>query len=139
MTMISLDKLRADLAEESYDGATELLRRTSAETGWPIIEGCLVPEPGVWHADDGNCEVTYDGTAKHLPLMGSGLAAARAYAETGDWGDIGTGITLDIDAWRMGIDIDGDWCRVDEDRHRITLLPDDATLGRDSSGVNAAG
>lgn len=48
----------------------------AAETSWPVIDDCLIPEPNMWHADDGNAEITEEHE--------SAQQAAQSYVEGGD-------------------------------------------------------
>ena len=82
---------------------------------WPIVEGCLVPEPNIWHADDGNAEITEEHD--------SGYEAAQSYVDTGDWGESDETSWITVYVWREAIDEDGDIVRVDEDRHKIEVEP----------------
>jgi hypothetical protein len=117
MTKWTAETAAAALAECSMDEQASLMERIATETGWPIIDDCLVPEPDMWHADDGNAEV--------VEAHKSGRAAAQAYVDGGEWGDVGSGVTIDVLVWREGIDGEGDIVRVGEQEHSITILPDE--------------
>lgn len=89
----------------------------AAETRWPIIEDCLVPDPNMWHADDGNAEIIEDHD--------SGRDAAQAYVDRGEWGDNDETSWVTVHVWLEGIDTDGDTVRVSEDSHKIAIEPDE--------------
>jgi hypothetical protein len=93
------------------------IEQIAAATGWPIVEDCLVPEPGKWHADDGNAEVESEA--------GSGIEAAQEYVDTGDWGEITETTWITVWAWRLGINMYGEWCEVERMGHKITLEPEE--------------
>lgn len=118
----------AALAECSIDEQATLMAQIATETGWPIIEDCLVPEPQMWHADDGNAEVVEEHE--------SGRAAAQAYVDGGEWGEIESGVTIDVTAWREGIDGDGDTVRVNQGSHAITILPEEPACPEAEDGTH---
>lgn len=88
-------------------------------TGWPVINGCLIPEPDIWHADDGNAEITGE--------FESGQEAAQDYVDTGEWNmdEESESCWITVWAWREGIDIDGDIVQVDRDSYTIRVDPDE--------------
>jgi hypothetical protein len=67
--------------------------------------------PG-WVADDGNAEVEY-------PHAATGREAAEEYVADGDWGDDGG--YVDVSAWRVGIDGNGESVRVEEHSHIVDI------------------
>lgn len=99
------------------------IERVAKLTGWPVIDGCLVPEPDVWHATDGNAEIGYVGDDK----VRSGKRAAEAYVECGDWGDRNETKWITVRAWLAGINPDGDEVEVKAESHTITLEPEEPT------------
>src|SRR5947209_11502958 len=120
-----------DSAKAALAAGDASIQSIAAETGWPIINDCLVPEPGTWHANDGNAEITYDlepGTIAegyHETRVASGEEAAQSYVDTGDWGeDRNSTSWVNVRVWREAIDSDGDLVRVDEETIKITLEPD---------------
>jgi hypothetical protein len=72
--------------------------------GVPIA---LIPERTKWHA----CGIEI------IAAHDSGESAAKDYVKTADWGESADMI---VHVWRMGIDQDGDWVRVDEQRHKFS-------------------
>jgi hypothetical protein len=106
------------LAEHMIDSA-QLLRvlEEQATNAWELVDGSLVVEPDMWHADDGNAEIA----EKH----DSGEDAAQSYVDGGDWGDTDETRWIKVATWREGIDEDGDIVRVDEQSHKITIEPDE--------------
>ena len=115
------ETVAAALAECAVDEEEATMQRVAAETGWPIIDGCLVPEPGMWHADDGNHEVVEEHE--------SGRDAAQSYVDGGEWGHIESGVTIDVCVWR-----EGDTVRVNEQEHSVTILPDEPDCAEAEDG-----
>lgn len=127
-TKWTTDTASAALAECSIAEEVPLMQQISANTGWPIIEGVLVPEPEIWHADDGNCEVVGEHDSGH--------DAAQSYVDGGEWGDIESGVTIDVTVWREGIDSEGDVVRVDVQEHGITILPEEPECAQAKDGAH---
>jgi hypothetical protein len=94
----------------------ETVESVSQKTGWPIIEDCVVPAPGTWHADDGNAEITVE--------CATGQEAAQEYVDGGEWGETTRTDWIHVYAWRVGINEDGELVRVDNEKHRIELEPE---------------
>jgi hypothetical protein len=97
--------------EALQNGAS--IQDIAKETGWPVIDDCLVPEPGTWHADDGNAEIEMEAD--------SGGEAAQEYVDGGEWGDRSETSWISVWAWREGIDADGEFVAVGRDKYKITL------------------
>lgn len=105
----------AESAAAAIAAGETTIEQIAAETGWPTVDECLVPEPQMWHADDGNAEVVEE--------HGSAQEAAQKYVDGGDWDNADETTWITVRVWREGIDSDGDICRVDEERIKITLDP----------------
>lgn len=94
------------------------LQSIATDTGWPIIDECLVPEPNMWHADDGNAEIVEEHA--------SATEAAQSYVDGGDWGDSDlTTCWVKVWTWRVGIDADGDIVEVGRHSQKIAIEPDE--------------
>lgn len=104
-------------AIEALQAGTITIEDIAAETGWPVAEDCLIPEPGKWHADDGNAEITEEHE--------SAQDAAQAYVDGGEWGDRSETRWITVYVWREGIDADGEIVRVNEERIKITLAAEE--------------
>jgi hypothetical protein len=105
-----------ETASAAIAAGESTIQQIAAETGWPIIQGCLVPDPGTWvAADESGCQVVYE--------VGSGRDAAREYVYTGEWGEITETIWITVTAWQWGIDEDGDRCYINRSSHKVTLDP----------------
>jgi hypothetical protein len=57
-------------ASSALRKGTATIDQIASETGWPIIEDCLVPEPEEWHATDGDAEVVYECRSDEQPTTG---------------------------------------------------------------------
>lgn len=100
------------------------IQSIAAETGWPIVDDCLVPEPGKWRAaDESGCDITVEA--------GSGKEAAQEYIDGGEWGEITETTWITVRAWRQAIDSDGDVVRIEEDTHKITIEPTEPECEKD--------
>lgn len=75
----------------------------------------LVLQLGTWHADDGNCELTFE--------CDTGEEAATRYVKGGDWGVTNSTTWVNVSAWQTGIDADGDLVRMYEEWHKVTIDP----------------
>jgi hypothetical protein len=85
----------------------------AAETGWPLIDDILIPEPNMWHANDGNAEIIEEHDSAH--------EAAQSYVDDGTWGDTSETQWISVRVWREGIDEDGDIVCVDEESSKVTI------------------
>ncbi len=119
-----------ETAMAALQDETATMQEIAAATGWPIIDGALVPEPAVWHAcDDGGDECPIDDceTAEE---------AAQEYVDGGEYpcemsdGVLTTGWVV-VRVWHEGLDAEGDWVRVDESTHRITIEPEEPPCTHD--------
>ena len=95
----------------------------AAATGWPIIQGCLVPEPSQWHASD-------EQGSEMIYTCASGADAAQEYVDgADDWGQDGEDgegagtVYVSVTVWRQAIDSDGNIVSIDCDSHTITVDP----------------
>lgn len=80
-----------------------------------IEEDCLVLQPNIWYADDGNFEITVE--------VNSGEEAAQDYVDDGDWGNAKSTEWVDVHVWQEGIGSDGEIQRVNEETHTIIIEP----------------
>lgn len=94
----------------------EAIEHIAKETGWEIIDDCLVPEPGIWHATDGNAEITIEASTAQQ--------AAQEYVSGGTWDTSEETDWITVWAWREGIDSDGDLVHVGQEKHTVTLDPE---------------
>ena len=112
-----------DAVAEAISDERETVESAAEKTGWPIIDGCLVPRPETWYADDGNQEMEYE--------VESGQDAAQEYVDGGDWGDREETSWIHVSVWQRGIDEDGAWQRVNKDKYTITLEPIEPECGHE--------
>jgi hypothetical protein len=82
-------------------------------------DGCLVPDPGRWTADDGNAPITIEADGAE--------EACEEYVSTGDWGDRSSTSWVSVSAWQTGIDADGDVVQVNQEHHSITIEAEEPT------------
>mgnify|MGYP005811600887 CR=1 FL=1 len=101
---------------ETYREADELMSRISEETGWPIVQKCLVPQPRIWHA--------FDGYAKVVGEYDSAREAAQDYLDGGDFGQDKESITIEVRVWRTGIDVHGDEVEIGSRLIEVTAHPE---------------
>ena len=106
-----------DGIDAARQAPTVTIESIARETGWPIIDECLVPEPNMWHADDGNAEIVEEHD--------SAGGAAQSYVDGGDWGDGTATCWVKVWTWRMGINADGDIVQIGRDSQKITVEPDE--------------
>jgi hypothetical protein len=106
-----------DTAVAALQSGNATLESIAAETGWPIVDGVLVPEPNMWHADDGNAELVEEHASSE--------EAAQSYVDGGDWGNESQTCWIRVGTWREGIDEDGDIVLVNQESHKITIDPEE--------------
>jgi len=128
--IITLD-LRPDCLDAGQIAAAIWMGITTPEliaavTGCELVDGAVVID-GAWFADDNNSEVK--------TTADNGEDAAQAYVDGGDWTDeAGQGCEIVVTVWQYAVDADGDYVRVNEDRHAITIKPDHDKLIKDAGG-----
>lgn len=82
-----------------------------------IIDDCLVLDPSIIYADDGNAEVEFEDV--------SHKEAANQYVYDGDWGEIDKTFWVDVTTYRKGIDATGNYVNCDIDSHTISRNPEE--------------
>lgn len=108
----TVDATADTLAALIHDGALTT-SEVARELGIPISgEGVIILDE-TWHADDGNAEIECDAD--------SAQGAAQEYVDDGEWGDRSETSWVSVYVWQVGIDEQGDECRVNEDKIKITL------------------
>lgn len=107
-----------ETASDALEQGIATIASIATETGWPIIDDCLVPEPHLWH-------VVASGDAEIVLEARSGYQAAKAYVDGGEWGDPGSGVTVEVKVWQEALDHEGWISAVNEEEHSITLLPEE--------------
>ena len=116
--------VKAVLAESTgVDETHVLIVALAAALDWevqPYYESkVLIPNPGVWWANDGNAVIAEEHD--------DGLEAAQSYVDGGDFrpDDGDSTIWVKVHVWRDAIDLNGDDIRVDEATHKIAVDPEE--------------
>lgn len=122
LSSCDIDALAA-LIKGCYDRNDDLarwvIRWLDGFLGAEVSEDCLVVNPEVWYADDGNWEIECVGAT-------NAKEAAEQYVDEGDWGDPDNSTSwISASGYRKGISYKGEIERVDFESHSIEIPPEE--------------